>query len=270
MVENLWQEHIMTYMPQDPESFKSKMQEMYDMWQFPFCWAAVDGCHIPIKCPPGGAEARKEYYNYKHFYSVILMAMVDSKYRFVWGSCGFPGNSHDAIILESTSIWANLKDNGYIPNIGEKVGNVNVPPLLIADSAFSMQPWLLKPYTHAVLTTEQRYFNYRLSRARMVVEGAFGHLKGRWRVLMRKNESSPSEVKMATLACMVLHNICIEKGERISNNLDLAIDPSTNEMQGWQKIRDVLQMTSCQKVRDTCVQASKIRDALCTKLWREK
>lgn len=32
----------------------------------------------------------------------MLMAMVDSKYTFVWGSCGFPGNSHDAIIFKST------------------------------------------------------------------------------------------------------------------------------------------------------------------------
>ena len=42
----------------------------------------------------------------------------------------------------------------------------------------------------------KRYFNYRLSRARKVVEGAFGQLKGKWRVLMRKNEYKEETLKM--------------------------------------------------------------------------
>ena len=32
-----------------------------------FQWCAVDGCHIPIKCPPGGPGASKEYHNFKNF-----------------------------------------------------------------------------------------------------------------------------------------------------------------------------------------------------------
>ena len=40
-----------------------------------------------------------EYQNFKKFYSIVLMGLVGSHYRFVWGSCGFPGNSHDAVIF---------------------------------------------------------------------------------------------------------------------------------------------------------------------------
>ena len=40
-----------------------------------------------------------EYHNFKKFYSIVLMGLVGSHYRFVWGSCGFPGNSHDAVIF---------------------------------------------------------------------------------------------------------------------------------------------------------------------------
>ena len=50
-----------------------------------------DGCHIPTKCPPGGLEACKEYHDFKNFNSILLMGLVDSHYRFVWGSCNFPG-----------------------------------------------------------------------------------------------------------------------------------------------------------------------------------
>ena len=50
--------------------------DMEDRWQFPCCWSAVDGCHISIKCPDGGAEAAKEYHNFKNFYSVILTGKI--------------------------------------------------------------------------------------------------------------------------------------------------------------------------------------------------
>ena len=99
------------------------------------------------------------------------MAMVDSHYRFVWGSCGFPGNSHDAVIFRSTDLWTHIQ-GGFIPIIGKTVGDVTVPPLIVGDSAFPLRTWLMKPNTNAVLTPQQRNFNYRLSRAHMVTEGA--------------------------------------------------------------------------------------------------
>ena len=58
--------------------------------------------------------------------------------------------------------------------IGKTMRDVNVPPLIVGDSAFPLRSWLLKPYTNAVLTPQQHYFNYRLSRARMVTEAAYG------------------------------------------------------------------------------------------------
>lgn len=87
------------------KSLKKKMLDMEEMWQFPCCWSAVDSCHIPTKCPPKGLESSKEYQNFKNFYSVVLMGMVDAKYKFIWASCGYPGNSHDSIIMQRTSLW---------------------------------------------------------------------------------------------------------------------------------------------------------------------
>ena len=72
---------------------------MDEMRQFSFCWSAIDGCHIRVKCPSGGGEARKEYHDFKNFYSVVAMALVDSNHRFIWETCGFPGNSRDSIIF---------------------------------------------------------------------------------------------------------------------------------------------------------------------------
>lgn len=100
---------------------------------------------------------------------------MDAKYRFLWASCGFPGNSHDAVIFR-TSIWSDIKEGKFLPDFSQFEQGIFVPPLLLADLAFPMEAWLMKPYSNAVLTKQQRYFNYRLSRARMVVEGAYGQL----------------------------------------------------------------------------------------------
>ena len=52
-----------------------------------------------MKCPFGGPEAVKQYHNFKNFYFIILLALVDSKYRFIWASIGAPGNTHDSTLF---------------------------------------------------------------------------------------------------------------------------------------------------------------------------
>lgn len=86
---------------------------------------------------------------------------------------------------------------------------VNVPYFDIGDSAFPLTLRSMKPFTHNRLTEGQAYFNYRLSSARMVVEQTFELLKGRFRILLVTNESSIYSVNVVTLACCILHNICI-------------------------------------------------------------
>lgn len=104
----------------------------------------------------------------------------------------------------------------------------------------------------------------------MVTEGAYGQLKGRWRVLFRKCESSRDDVRLVTLACMVLHNVCIARKDTVTTKCDLSIDPKTNGKRDRETVRELLDMTSCQKVKDTSSEAGKIRDALADKLWLEK
>ncbi|XP_065067513.1 uncharacterized protein LOC135693062 [Rhopilema esculentum] len=266
----LWEQFVSNNMPKTEDEFQSKISDMEELWQFPCSWAAVDGCHIPIKCPPGGQSSRKEYHNFKNFYSIVLMALVDAKYRFIWGSCGFPGNSHDSIILQSTSLWKKIKDGKMIPEICQQIDAVKIPPLILGDSAFLFESFLMKPYTNAVLTKEQRYFNYRLSRARMVIEGAFGQLKGRWRFLLRKSEGNVYEIKVATLACLVLHNICLDCGDTLPSKLDVSIDPQSSQRRDRATIRDLLLMSTSRKIFDARDnKAVQIRKTLESKLAKE-
>ena len=92
---------------------------------------------------------------------------------------------------------------------------MNVPLLILGDPAYPLKPWMMKPYPDTGhLTVAERHFNYRQSRARMVVENAFGRLKGRWRCLLKRMDYY--DIKHSTNAiasCVVLHNICENLGD---------------------------------------------------------
>ena len=92
----------------------------------------------------------------------------------------------------------------------------------------------MKPYINTgSLSAEKQLFNNRLSHARITVEHAFGHLKGRWRCLRTKLAIHVSEVPELVGACCILHNICQVHGEGFdnqwleeNNQFDSPTDPS--------------------------------------------
>ena len=86
--------------------------------------------------------------------------------------------------------------------------------MLVGDSAYPLSVWLMKPFKQTrTLSERQLWFNSALSQARVVIEQAYGILKGRWRCLYKAMEEKTSRVAITILACCVLHNICIDVGD---------------------------------------------------------
>ena len=46
IVNNMWEGSVNCHMPRDENDFREKILDMDVMWQFPYCWSAIDGCHI--------------------------------------------------------------------------------------------------------------------------------------------------------------------------------------------------------------------------------
>jgi len=53
----------------------------------------------------------------------------------------------------------------------------------------------------------------KISRTHVVIENAFGRLKGRYRCLLKRNDCAVEVVKSIVLTCCALHNLCENHGE---------------------------------------------------------
>ncbi|CAM5093289.1 unnamed protein product [Eretmochelys imbricata] len=147
---------------------------------FPNCGGAIDGTHIPIL---GLDHLGSQYINQMGYFSMVLQALVDYKGRFTNINVGWPGKVHDARIFRNSGLYEQLQKGTYFPDQKITVEDVEMPIVILGDPVYPLMPWLMKPYT-GTLDSSQELFNYRLSKCRTVVEYAFGHLKARWRSLL--------------------------------------------------------------------------------------
>ncbi|XP_047143531.1 uncharacterized protein LOC105848991 isoform X2 [Hydra vulgaris] len=191
--------------PLSVENLNKHSRDFEAILGFPQCVGAVDGCHIPISAPKDQATS---YYNYNGWYSIVLFAVVDSRYRFIYTSVGLPGRNNDSYILQNSSLKGILESNLF-DKCCKELGDSLVPLCLIGDSAFPLTRHLLKPYPENLELSEiQKNFNKILCGARRVVENAFGRVKARFRVICKRMECDINFATRIVNACVTLHNIC--------------------------------------------------------------
>lgn len=192
--------------PSSPNEWKRIADGFYNRWNLPHCIGAIDGKHVAIRCPAHGGSL---YYNYKSFHSIVLMAIVDAEYNFLYVDVGCNGAGSDGGVFELCSFRKGL-EKGYLhlplPDALPNSETV-MPYFLVGDEAFPLKTWLMKPLPRRNLTKEQRIYNYRISRARRVVENAFGILSAKYRCLLTSLPQRPERVQQLVMACCCLHNL---------------------------------------------------------------
>lgn len=218
----IWNELVGVYMPTFTEQYWKDISTGFEKQaNFPHCIGAVDGKHIRIIKPTGTGS---QHYNYKHFFSIVLLAVVDSDYKFIYVDVGSFGKDSDSTIFKNSTLWTLLANNSLnipepsvLPNT-----DANVPYLFVGDEAFSLSTNVLRPYGGRNLSQKKRIFNYRLSRARRYVECAFGILSNKWRIFHRPLNVTTDLAVDITKACCVLHNYVREKnGFKLQDTLTI-------------------------------------------------
>ncbi|XP_064114044.1 uncharacterized protein LOC135220644 [Macrobrachium nipponense] len=142
------------------------------------CVGTLGGKHVAIKKPKGGGSL---YFNYKKFYSIVFMALSEAKYRFLFVDVGAEGVAGDGGTWQKCNLAraitynrAGLPQDRSLPNNDEPV-----PFHIVADDAFALKLWMMKPYSHQSQDPTERLYSYRLSRTHRVVENVFGMLQMR-------------------------------------------------------------------------------------------
>ena len=158
---------------------------------FPQCAGAVDGTHIPIVSP---TECPADYYNRKGWHSIILQGTVDHARRFIDVYVGWPGRVHDARVFANSSLYQRGQTNSLLSSQPKSIAGRDIPLVILGDPAYPLLTWLMKAFpNNGHLSQQQKTFNYRLSRARVVVEHCYGRLKGRWRCLLKRLDVDVSD-----------------------------------------------------------------------------
>jgi hypothetical protein len=170
---------------------------------FPHCIGAIDGKHIILQCP---AHSGSEYYNYKRTFSIVLQALVDSNYRFMFADIGSQGRISDGGVFRNSLLWHKLCSN--LPPPSPLPGtNKNLPYVFVADGAFALNTNIMKPFPGSQdVGTRKRIFNRRLLSARVVVENVFGIMSFVFRILRKPISLDVEKASLITMSCILLHN----------------------------------------------------------------
>lgn len=226
----------------------------------------MDGKHIILKRP---VNSGSYYFNYKGSFSIVLLAIVDADYKFIYVDVGCNGRISDGGVFRNASISEALEKNMLnIPPDREVAPGFTLPYVIVADDAFPLKTYIMKPFAMRGLDYEKRIFNYRLSRARRIVENAFGILASRFRVFLAPSQLSEKNTEKIVLASCVLHNFLREKSPNRytpGGSLDMErVDNGSLSQGGWRSVGNAGLLPIIQKFGSNYGNSAKnVRDTFC-------
>ncbi|KAM9457975.1 uncharacterized protein Hap1MRO34_019042 [Clarias gariepinus] len=185
------------------ERFQSK-------FYIPQVIGCVDVTHIPVLAP---SDSYIHFLNCKGWTSYVLQGVVDDRYCFWSVSCKAPGGAHDATVFKQSQLF-NLAH--LLPKHTRDIEGTLINFIVLGDSAYPLLEWLMMAYTPSpTLTPQQNSFNIHLDDARAAIEIAFGRLKARWRVLLKRSDFHYTFSPYVAITCCALHNFCERQEESL-------------------------------------------------------
>lgn len=170
---------------------------------------AIDGTHFHIRKP---IDSPEDYYYFKSGgFTMQCQAVVDKARKFIDLSVGMPGSTNDARQLRRSMLYEKATSSNLF-NPADAVEGFT--PYLIGDKGYPVFPWLITPYRDIPggrRSVQEQLFNRRLSRARSVVENAFGILKQTFRELHSATDLHIRILPDVVVCCCILHNLLLDQ-----------------------------------------------------------
>ncbi|KAJ8891803.1 hypothetical protein PR048_004357 [Dryococelus australis] len=220
---------------------KNTVHDFEAKWNFPHCLGAMDGRHITIVAPNGSGSA---FYNYKGRHGMVLLAIVDASYQFVM--CDF-GRISDGGVLKNTRFIERLKNHQLNTPREDTMGNCStaMPYVFVVDDVSPLRVDVMKPFRQTeLMSLERRIYNYRVSRARRIVENVFGILASRFRIFHTAINLHPKNIEPIVLTTCLLHDVLV-KSVQNGGITNLGYDTNNTRMLGLSNTS-----RTAEKVRD--------------------
>ncbi|KAM5138088.1 uncharacterized protein ACMZJ9_016663 isoform 2-T2 [Mantella aurantiaca] len=202
------------------ERWKEIADLYWERWNFPNCVGAMDGKRIRIVMPPFSGSNDTDY---KKYFSLVLLAVVDANYRFTYIDVGSYGNASDSAIFNQFKLGQLLHNNQLkLPADRPWPGTSEpaYPFFFVTDECFAIDQHVIQPYSQRELNHDKKIFNCRFKRARRTVECTFGVLSNKWRILHKTMQMTPENATNVIKATCVLHNyVCKREGYDFDDSL---------------------------------------------------
>ena len=99
ILKEFQQEYLL--FPTDPEDRKKIKERFRNRWNVPHALGALDGKHIAIKKPK---KSGSEYFNYKCYFFLVLLDLVNADFIFLWVNVWASGSSCDVQIFKRSKL----------------------------------------------------------------------------------------------------------------------------------------------------------------------
>lgn len=213
------------------EDFKEIANSFSNKNKFPNCCGNIDGKHIRVKRPQLSGSM---YYNYKNYYSIVLLAVSDSYNTFRIIDVGAYGKDSDGGVLSNSKFFQDLNSGSLQLPPEERLPHSNIvaPYVFLGDEAFPLKTFLMRPYPRrqASGNANKSVFNYKLSTTRVGIECTFGMAASKFRILLKSIDTSVENAITIVKAVCLLHNIIGHMDERQSR-----ISVTNRQMRGLQR-----------------------------------
>lgn len=199
---------------------------------------------------------------------MVLMAVCDADYKFIYVDIGAMGQSSDGGVWKRCTLHEDLYDDNnplQIPPPDIIAGmEEETAYYLIGDDAFPLSTNLLKPYGGGGLTRKQKIFNYRLCRGRRIIENTFGIMCAKFQIFHKAIRMMPLGVERVVSACAALHNMMrVECGKTYMAADVIDHEEGGQEVPGaWRQVVPAMQGLRPLTGRNTYVRAKNMRDSL--------
>lgn len=132
--------------PSTEEEWLAVSNEFERKWNFPHVIGAMDGKHDTLQRP---INISTDYDNYKNFASIVLFALVDANYKFLFVNVmpftlKSKGRISDGGVLKNTSLYRKLENcqlNIPEAQILQIPYVMKIPYFILGDKAFTLNKY---------------------------------------------------------------------------------------------------------------------------------